>query len=74
MDDKTKLKIVGWLLAIFILGCIGCFILAVLRIGLAVMVTLAGILLFLALVFGYLYQRAKAKVLQDRLDRDRPRQ
>lgn len=69
--SDTQIKILGWLLAVIIAGSLICFILGLIKAVVNTLVIIAGVLLAIALVIFFLYERGKwryhTSVYEDRL-------
>lgn len=70
-SDKRglELKILGWLLGLIIIGSVICLILGILKAAVGALVTIAGILLAIALVIFFIYERIRWRIHLDEYDR-----
>lgn len=70
-DNKKdfQLKILLWLLGVIIAGSLVCLILGLIKAAVNALVVIAGVLLALALVVFFIYERGKWRLDTNRYDR-----
>lgn len=68
--DRKTLKIAFWIIVVAVAGTLLCIILGILKFAIQSVLIAGGILLIVALIFAVVYEKARNRILLNRVDRE----